>query len=148
MDCLVEDKMAETKQRKERKEETSWNIAKIHSYHIAELLRIGSRHQLKRNYPERLVAFHTIRELLDYGLNDKERQELDRMTSEANKLTERWREWKKKLRNFEPDIDKKLDKDRILFQTLVRNYQRKVMGHLRDLGFFPTKVDKRLLRQS
>lgn len=136
----------EQKETKE-KQEVSWNISKIHSYHIAEILRRGAAYQLQGNYPERFMAFLTIRELINYGLSEQEIKDLDKLQNEATSLSNTWIDWKENDA-LDIDIEKKMEEKRLRFQTLVRDYQRRIMDCLRDLGFFPTKPDKRFVKTS
>ena len=121
------------------RDKTSWNIASAQAQHVSELLKKSTNLYLKGDLGNWFWTLSALRELVNYDLKEKERDELDEMETELSKLHSQY----VRLKNLEVELrnhDFFLVKSE--FAKKIKNYQRKIMDLLKTLGFFPAKEDR------
>jgi hypothetical protein len=119
----------------EKRERTSWNIAAQQAMHISNLLVKAAGQQSRFELIPWRMTLIIIRESINYGLKPNERQELDRMEYDIANLKIK----KESTDPFRESLDKQTNQK--LYYAL-RDYQRKLMDLLNELGFFPSKEDR------
>jgi hypothetical protein len=122
--------MVETNPAVER-DKTAWNIASDQARIISSLLQKAVSHYLKGELDKWYFSIQTIREMINYGLNESERKDFDEKENNVVKLRPA------------PDKEGKINPNqRHNYGRSIVMYQRDVMDTLNNLGFFPSKEDR------
>lgn len=127
----------------EKTNKVSWNIAANQAQFIFELIKKSMNYYQAGNLSRWYWTLSSLREMVNYALNETERDELDEIELEVQNSLKYWSKYQAmkdghtEVKMSQAELYKKN-----LFATHVRKYQRELMDLLNKLGYFPSKADR------
>lgn len=125
----------------EKKEQVFWHIAPKQADHVAELIHKAIAYYLQGDLGQWFWTLTALREIINFDLNKKERDDLDSVENDTMKYLTYWDSYSKYLADGQRPV-LNLIKGKTQFYLKVRFYQRKIFDDLKLLGYFPDKEDR------
>ena len=125
----------------EKRGEVAWNIVAEQTKFIGELLQSATSNYLKGDIGEWFNILTAVRENIDYDLKPLEETDLNSLEDKCWELQKFWNKHLKHLRDGRV-TPQEVNKKKKEYVGSVRNYSRKLLMILNNLGYFPKKEDR------
>lgn len=130
----------------EKKNKVSWNIAANQAQFIFDLIKKSMNYYQTGNLSRWYWTLSSLREMTNYALTKGEGGQREELDNIEKKVQTSLKYWSKYQAMKDGHTENKMTRDELykknLFATHVREYQRKLMDLLNELGYFPSKEDR------